>query len=264
MKDRKEEMRKILWITVLLLLVVNTLYSEEKKYLSIEERKRTLSLPPKTWKIDAGAEFYYGMENDSFEIEFDADLTNIQFPYLSLGNRAELHFFTPICKIYPVKNVTEQDSFLIANGVNFALLGGLTGMWYSSRDGFGLSYGIGYQFKTMMGVKAWLFSNGLGILDLENDWTSKIAVGTGFQITKKFSIILSLHGSLYEYIVRYIDTGREESYLGYTLKVPIDFKINKNRRNGFMLRTGFKYRANTFNDVTFWGIPIGVQYSWHW
>lgn len=263
MKDSKMAVRRI-WTTILLLLVVNTIHSEEKKYLSIEERKRTLSLPPKTWKIDAGAEFYYGAKNDSFEFDFDADLTNFQFPYLPLGNRAELHFLTPVFKIYPVKNVAVKDSFFIANGANFALLGGLTGIWYSSRNGFGLSYGIGYQLKTMMGEKAWFFSNTLGTLDLENDWTSSIAMGTGFQITKKFAIILSLHGSLYEYTVRYIDTGREEDYLGYTLKVPIDFKINRNRRNGFMLRTGFKYRANTFGDVVFWGIPIGVQYSWHW
>ena len=255
---------KIVLISAMILTIANASYSDEKKYLSIKEKYRTLSLPPKTWKINAGAEFYYGQENDSFVFEFNANLTSIQFPYLPLGDRTELHFLTPILKFYPVINVAEQDSFLVIDGANFALFGGLTGIWYSSRDGFGLLYGIGYQFKTGLGEKSWLFSNGLGTHDLETDWTSSLTLGTGFQITKKFAIIFSVHGYIYDYIVHYIDTGREESYIGYTVKIPIDFKVNKNRKNGFMIRTGFKYRANTFNDISFWGIPIGIQYSWHW
>lgn len=239
-------------------------FSAEKTYLSIEERLRTLSLPRKTWKIDIGAEFGFGQTDGSFEFDFDPSLMTFQFPYLPLGNSGELHFLTPHLKLYPIKNVAIRDSFAVIDGANFSLLGGITGLWYSTKSGFNMTYGGGYQFKTFLAEKSWFFSNALGVLDLDLDWSTNLTVGTGFQITDRFSIKISLYGAVYEYIVHFVETGIEESYIGYTAKIPIDFKFNKNRKNGWLYKTGFKYMSNTYNNSSTWVVLLGLQYSWHW
>jgi hypothetical protein len=249
---------------VIIACLTSASISGEKIYLSIEERSRTLSLPRKTWKINVGAEFGFGQTDGSFDFEFDPGLINLQFPYMPLGNRGELHFFTPRLKLYPVKNAAIQDSFSVIDGPNFALLGGITGLWYSTQYGFNMTYGGGYQFKTFLTDKSWLFSNAIGFLDLDFDWSSNLTIGAGFQISDRFSIMISLRGSVYEYIVHFVDTGIEESYIGYTAKIPIDFKFNKNRKSGFLYRTGFKYMSNTFDNSSTWLILLGFQKSWHW
>ena len=253
-------------IIAALLSITSTSFSEDKTYLSIEERVRPLSLPPKTWKIDIGGEFAFGQTDSSFEIYSTPNLTNIEFPHLPIGNRTELHFLTPLLKFYPIKNTVVKDNAMMISGTNFAIFAGITSLGYAYSQAYGskmyLDYGLGYQFKSLLGEKSWLFANGIGSLDLYMYWSANMTLGTGFQITDRFSIITSLDGSAYLVPFQYPD--RDEDRIGYTIKLPIDFKFNKKINRGFMIRTGFTYMINTINDKRFWGVPIGLQYSWHW
>jgi hypothetical protein len=87
-------------VSILLNIIITVVsHAGEKRYLPIEERLRTLSLPPRTWKIDIGIECdIFELEREGIEIGFDDNLMNFQIPHLAIGRRTEFHFLYPLLK----------------------------------------------------------------------------------------------------------------------------------------------------------------------
>jgi hypothetical protein len=238
-----------------------------KLYMPVREIDRPLSLPPKGWRLGVGAVVAPGMQGDSFYVDMDANLTDIQFPYVPIGRLAELHFPAPTIKIYALRNTAVRDSSIVISGPCLAFLAGLSSVWYSARYGFGISGGVGYQCKVPTSSGVWVGSSGW--LDIGADrylkWGSNAHVCVGAQVTENFAIIPRVFASFYQYRVYYVDTGRMAPCVGYTLELPLDFKINMNPRRGLLFRVGLRDRANTYSrEGSFWGVPVGFQYSWAW
>ncbi|MDO5576331.1 MAG: hypothetical protein Q4F84_04575 [Fibrobacter sp.] len=64
------------------------------------------------------------------------------------------------------------------------------------------------------------------------------------------------------FIVKHVNLGTKETYNGYTIKLPIDFKINKSTKKGFLYRIGAKYITNAYDYEPAWAAFIGFQYCW--
>lgn len=257
--------KTIVLIALALILSVNTTFSKDKIYLPIEERLRPLSIPRKTWKIDLGMEYAFGQSDGSSECAYINDLYDFQFPYLTIGERIEIDFVLPSVNFYPVKNTIVEDNSLTIDGTNFLIYGGMHKIAPQRDDGditkLSLECVLGCQMKMLAGKRAWIFFNGNGLIDLEKKVSGSMSLGYGFQITKYFSISTAFSGSANDYSI-FSNSERDDGF--FIIHTPVDFKFNTKRNRGILFRTGYACFIDNEYKMFFWGIPVGIQYSWHW
>lgn len=251
---------KLMLILAGMLLLSGSAYSAEKVRIPQAERLRPLSFPGKSGMYALGGEFAFDTRKDSLFL-IGLSLTEFQFTHLRLGNTVTMSVLPPVITWHLLqKTVTVENEYLI-NGPNMALSAGIFrgGYAYSKASGslLILDYGVQCRTKSLYGTKSWVYSDWFGLLDLNLLWTTRLTLGTGYQVNDIVSLIASVDAERWQYGVS--KTRPDKVHTG--IKIPLDIKLNLTKLTGMMFRIG--YATRTSGTSTYWlkGVLVGWQYS---
>jgi hypothetical protein len=226
----------------------------------LQEISRPLSLPPENWRIGLGTGIQLSREYTNFySIQIDPYFS---YPYFQLGDRWE-YYVPSIFKFYLLKDVEIRDSVMYLRGLNAAIVFGITGIYWSEADGFGMTLSGRLQYKQPITSSVYSFSNTeLDYATNTRNLSGQFSIGLGSQITAGLYTTLGLSVSYYNYYypgqTRYtfFSNGRYHSFYG---SLPLVLGWNLTQKWSIYWKNQISYYG--VFDARF-GSLIGFSFTW--
>jgi hypothetical protein len=229
--------------------------SSRKLRLPVEEIKRPLSLPPKTWRIGDAV----GLHGDGAHYGWLFLNTIFAYPYFQIGNNLEYYIPAQI-KYYFVKNVEIKDSILSIIGGNAAVTAGWTGLSYSSYIGAAFTFKGILDFKKPISETIWMTAFGAALFTTNTEnYDGSLGAGIGCQFTRRLYATLVPSFSYFRYITLDIFTNDRTSGNKSCGTFPLLFGVNLTEK--WTLFTEMAAQFYSGGDRRY-SLEVGFHYTW--